>query len=102
MCNSIKVLHNINEEEFYIQPDNTQENLENITVEKAILVSKQLCIDFSYDEMNSILPYIKNNWQNFLNENKKTCYLDYISTITSPLTAKKANALLNKLLIILS
>ena len=34
LCNSIKVLHNINEEEFYIQPDNTQENLENITVEK--------------------------------------------------------------------
>ena len=76
--------------------------LKNITVEKAILVSKQLCIDFSYPEMQNILPYIKSNWQGFLDENKRTCLLNDLSRKTSPETAKKTNALLNKLLIILS
>lgn len=76
--------------------------LKNISVEKAILVSKQLNIDFSNEEMEIILPYVKNNWKDFLDENKKTYSLNYISNKISPITAKKTDALLNKLLIILS
>lgn len=76
--------------------------LKNMTIEKAILVSKQLCIDFDYEEMSIILPYVKSNWQNFLDENKKTYLLENISQKTCPQTAQKTNALLNKLLIILS
>lgn len=76
--------------------------LKNISIEKAILVSKQLCIEFSYNEMCIVLPYVKNNWQSFLDENKRTLMLNELSNKTSPQTAKKADALLNKLLIILS
>ena len=76
--------------------------LKNISIDKAILVSKQLCIDFTYEEMKNILPYVKNNWQGFLDENKRTYLLNDLSNKTCPQTAKKADALLNKLLIILS
>lgn len=76
--------------------------LKNITIEKAILVSKQLCIDFSYNEMQIVLPYMKNKWQDFLDENKRTFLLNDLASKTCPDTAKKTDALLNKLLIILS
>jgi hypothetical protein len=76
--------------------------LKNITIDKAILVSKQLCIDFNYKEMQAILPYVKTNWQGFLDENKRTFLLNDLANRTCPETAKKTDALLNKLLIILS
>ena len=76
--------------------------LKNITIEKAILVAKQLCIDFSYNEMKIILPYVKANWQGFLDENKRTFLLNDLTNRTCPQTAKKTDALLNKLLLILS
>ena len=76
--------------------------LKNISTDKAILVAKQFCIDFTQEEMRTILPYIKTNWQGFLDENKRTFLLNDLSNKTCPLTAKKADALLNKLLIILS
>ena len=76
--------------------------LKNMTTEKAILISKQFCIDFNHEEMNIILPYIKNNWQMFLSKNKKTSLLEYISNKTCLETAKKAELLMNKLLIIFS
>ena len=76
--------------------------LKNLTVEKAILVSKQLCIEFTTEEMSAILPYIKSNWISFLNENKRTYLLADIANKTCSQTAKKTDALLNKLLIILS
>ena len=76
--------------------------LKNITIEKAILVSKQLCIEFTYDEMRIVLPFVKANWQNFLNENNKMYILNTIANKTSATTANKADALINKLLIIFS
>lgn len=76
--------------------------LKNISVEKAILVAKQFSIEFNKKEMEIILPYVKCNWQGFLDENKKTYLLDELSCKTSLETAKKADALINKLLIILS
>lgn len=76
--------------------------LKNITIEKAILVSKQLCIEFTYDEMRIVLPFVKANWQNFLNENNKMYILNSLANKTSATTANKADALLNKLLIIFS
>lgn len=76
--------------------------LKNITIEKAILVSKQLCIEFTYDEMRIVLPFVKANWQNFLNENNKMYLLNSLASKTSVSTANKADALLNKLLIIFS
>ena len=76
--------------------------LKNITIEKAILVSKQFCIEFTYDEMRIVLPFIKSNWQNFLNENNKMYLLNSIANKTSATTANKADALINKLLIIFS
>lgn len=76
--------------------------LKNITIEKAILISKQLCIDFTYEEMSIVLPFVKANWQNFLNENNKMYLLNSLASKTSQTTANKADALLNKLLIIFS
>ena len=76
--------------------------LKNITPEKAVLVAKQLCIDFSFYEMREILPILKSNWQDFLNENKRPLLLANIANKTSLETSKKTDALLNKLLIIFS
>jgi hypothetical protein len=52
--------------------------------------------------MNIILPIIKNKWPDFLDENKKPVLLNHIANRTSLETSKKTDALLNKLLIILS
>lgn len=76
--------------------------LKNITIEKAILVSKQLCVEFTYEEMRIVLPFIKSNWQNFLNEQNKIYLINSLATKTSITTANKADTLLNKLLIIFS
>ena len=45
--------------------------LKNLTIDKAILISKQFCIDFTYNEMSIALPFIKKNYHAFLNENSK-------------------------------
>ena len=74
----------------------------NISIEKATLVSKQLCIDFTYDEMKIVLPFVKANWQNLLNEKNKMYLMNALANKTSASTASKADALINKLLIILS
>ncbi len=76
--------------------------LKNMSIEKAILVSKQFCIDFTYEEMKIILPIIKNNWQRFLNEQEKMYLMNVISNKCSQISANKTEALLNKLLIIFS
>ena len=76
--------------------------LKNISIEKAILVSKQLCIEFTYDEMKIVLPFVKANWQNFLDERNKMYLLNSLANKTSNTTANKAEALLNKLLVIFS
>lgn len=76
--------------------------LKNITIEKAILVSKQLCIDFTYDEMRIVLPFIKCNWLNLLNEKNKMYLINSLANQTNTLTANKTDTLINKLLIILS
>ena len=76
--------------------------LKNISIEKAILISKQLCIEFTYDEMKTVLPFIKANWQNLLDEKSKMYLMNALANKTSASTAYKADALINKLLIIFS
>lgn len=76
--------------------------LKNITIEKAILVSKQLCIEFTYDEMRIVLPFVRANWQNFLDERNKMYLIKALADKTSQTTASKTDALINKLLIIFS
>ena len=76
--------------------------LKNLTTEKAILVAKQLCVEFSHEEMKKVLPFVRTNWQNFLNENNKMYLLNALSNRTSSLTANKTETLINKLLIIFS
>jgi hypothetical protein len=71
-------------------------------IEKAILVSKQLCIEFTYDEMRFVLPFIKANWQGLLDERNKMYLMNNLANKTSASTASKADALINNLLIILS
>ena len=76
--------------------------LKNISIDKAILVSKQLCIEFTYEEMKIVLPFVKANWQNLLNEKSKMYLMNELTYKTSASTASKTDALINKLLIILS
>ena len=56
--------------------------LKGLTVDKAILVSKQFCIDFSYEEMRLALPYLKKNYHALLNENSKIYTLSNLANCT--------------------
>ena len=76
--------------------------LKGLTVDKAILVSKQFCIDFSYEEMRLALPYLKKNYHALLNENSKIYALSNLANSTNNTIANKCEQLINKLLIILS
>lgn len=76
--------------------------LKNLTTDKAVLIAKQFCIDFTYQEMAIALPYIKQNYTSFLNENSKIYALNNLATISNITIASKCEQLLNKLLIILS
>lgn len=76
--------------------------IKNLTIDKAILVSKQFCIDFSYEEMRLALPFLKSNYHSFLNENSKIYALNNLATLTNNTIATKCEQLINKLLIILS
>lgn len=76
--------------------------LKSLDVDKAILIAKQFCIDFTYQEMNIALPYLKKNYMSFFNENSKIYFLNNLATISNPIVANKCEQLINKLLIILS
>ena len=76
--------------------------LKNLTIDKAILISKQFCIDFTYNEMAIALPFIKKNYQSFLNENSKIYALNNLAIISNNMVANKCEQLLDKLLIIFS
>lgn len=76
--------------------------LKNLTIDKAILIAKQFCIDFSYEEMKLALPYLKQNYHSLLNENSKIYALSNLATITNPIISSKCEQLIDKLLIILS
>ena len=76
--------------------------LKNLTIDKAILIAKQFCIDFSYEEMRIALPFIKQNYQALLNENSKIYALSHLANISNNIIANKCEQLINKLLIILS
>ena len=45
--------------------------LKNLTIDKAILISKQFCIDFSYEGMRLALPFLKQNYHSLLDENRR-------------------------------
>lgn len=76
--------------------------LKNLTIDKAILIAKQFCIDFSYEEMRLALPFLKQNYQALLNENSKIYALTNLANSTNHTIASKCEQLINKLLIILS
>ena len=76
--------------------------LKNLTIDKAILIAKQFCIDFSYEEMRLALPYLKQNYQSLLNENSKIYALNNLAIVTNNIVANKCEQLIDKLLIILS
>lgn len=76
--------------------------LKNLTIDKAILISKQFCIDFSYEEMRLALPFLKQNYHALLNENSKIYALSNLASLTNNTIANKCEQLINKLLIILS
>lgn len=76
--------------------------LKNLTIDKAILIAKQFCIDFSYDEMKLALPFLKQNYHALLNENSKIYALTNLANSTNNIIANKCEQLVNKLLIILS
>ena len=76
--------------------------LKNLTIDKAVLISKQFCIDFSYEEMKLALPFLKKNYNSLLNENSKIYALNNLATITNPIISSKCEQLIDKLLIILS
>lgn len=76
--------------------------LKNLTIDKAILISKQFCIDFSYEEMRLALPFLKQNYHSLLNENSKIYALSNLANITNNTIASKCEQLIDKLLIILS
>ena len=76
--------------------------LKNLNVDKAILIAKQFCIDFSYKEMSIALPYLKNHYSSFLNENSKITALNNLAIISTPTIANKCEQLVNKLLVIFS
>ena len=76
--------------------------LKNLTIDKAVLISKQFCIDFSYEEMKLALPFLKKNYNSLLNENSKIYALSNLATTTNNTIAAKCEQLVNKLIIILS
>ena len=76
--------------------------IKNLSIEKAILISKQFCIDFTYKEMAIVLPFLKANYTSFANENSKIYLLNNLATISSTTIANKCEQLVNKLLIIFS
>ena len=76
--------------------------LKNLTIDKAILISKQFCIDFSYEEMKLALPFLKQNYSAFLNENSKIYALSNLAINTNNIIANKCELLINKLMIIFS
>ena len=76
--------------------------LKNLTIDKAILIAKQFCIDFSYEEMRLALPFLKQNYQALINENSKIYALSHLANISNNTIASKCEQLINKLLIILS
>ena len=76
--------------------------LKNLTIDKAILIAKQFCIDFSYEEMQIALPFIKRNYNCFLNENSKIYALTNLANTSNNIIASKCEQLINKLVIIFS
>ena len=76
--------------------------LKNLTIDKAVLISKQFCIDFTYEEMRLALPFLKQNYHALLNENSKIYALNNLAISTNNTIANKCEQLINKLLIILS
>lgn len=76
--------------------------LKNLTIDKAILIAKQFCIEFSYEEMKIALPYLKQNYPSFFNESSKIYSLSLLSRQTNPILANKCEQLINKLLVIIS
>lgn len=76
--------------------------LKNLTIDKAILISKQFCIDFTYEEMRIALPFLKQNYHALLNENSKIYALNNLANISNNSIAYKCEQLINKLLVILS
>lgn len=72
--------------------------LQSLSIQNALYLASTYSIQFSYDEVEVILPILKRNWEWYLDNDKKQCFLRDISGLTSPETAKKVDKLLSTLL----
>ena len=72
--------------------------LQSITVPNAIYLASTYSIHFSQDEVEIILPILKQHWEWYLDEEKKQCFLKDIAALTSNECAKKVDMLLSTLI----
>ena len=72
--------------------------LQSLTVPNAIYLASTYSINFSYEEAEIILPILKKNWEWYLDEEKKHCFIKDIAGLTSNETAKKVDILLSTLI----
>ena len=76
--------------------------LQSLTVQNAIYLASTYSIHFSYEEAEIILPILKKNWEWYLDEEKKYCFLKDIAGLTSNDCSKRVDMLLSTLLKILN
>ena len=72
--------------------------LQSLKTDNAIYLASQYGIIFTSEEMDTVLPLLKKNWEAYLIPNGKECMLRDIETLTSKETMVKADKLLNFLL----
>ena len=72
--------------------------LQSLTAPNAIYLASTYSIHFSQDEVEIILPILKQHWEWYLDEEKKQCFLKDIAALTSNECAKKVDMLLSTLI----
>jgi len=71
--------------------------LQSLTIPNAIYLASLQNIHFTYEEAETILPILKKNWEWYLDEEKKQCFLKDIAALTSHECEKKVDILLSTL-----
>lgn len=72
--------------------------LQSLNIDNAIYLASTFSINFSKEEVEIILPMLKQHWEWYLDEEKKQCFLKDISAQTSHESAKKVDILLSTLI----
>lgn len=76
--------------------------VKSLSIEDTILIAKQFEINFTYEEMAQVLPYLKENYLQLFDEQKSFYLIRQLGNITGEQTAAKTGSLIQKLLVILS